>query len=254
MSDYGEQHQDSGLGLGIRIYLGPRNGAVVDPVEPIPPPLPPIVEVPDLPTSDPGEPEPPSGIWSYNIHNFQNGGCSDCGTWTNDEKVRMNAGAWVAEKVMNDPASGMEAKVKGNGCGYQVSGSSYYYGSVPCGTFIWNDIYAANDKYWSSESGGVDNQADVKYLRVKTNCSFIGSASVPSNAWNICRPVYNSNNYSPASTAGNMMHEWSHTMGYGHCGSCSTRSQTIPYRLGQYAREEGLQFNSQAQSLFPRNW
>lgn len=254
-----EQFQDSmGMGMGVTMYLGGNGGEVIDPPGPgpdgdmhKPPNYPDEPEPVPLPPDPDPEPDPdPPGVWSYRIHNFANGGCTGCGTWSNDDKVRMNAGAWVAGKVMNDPA--MQSKVIGNGCNYQVAGSSYSYGSVPCGSYIWNDIYEARERSWNNV---VNYTGDVLYLRIQNSgCSFIGSAFVPGNTWKICKPVYDNNNYQPASVAGNMIHEWSHNMGYGHCGSCSTRSSTIPYRLGQYAREEGLKYQNEARSLFPRNW
>lgn len=247
-----QEDNGSGMGIGMRMYLGP--GRLPIPIDRPDDPgtgSPPVV-IRDLPPiTSPIDVPPPvdeDGTWKYTIWNFSNGEA----TWRESEKTRMLAGAWVAGKIMNDPSNVYQNKVVGFGCKYK-NYSTRYLPKPVCGDKLWADIYEGNDKYWSSESGGKDNEADVKYLRVTTGCDFIGSASVPGNTWRICRDVYYDNKYTPERIVGNMMHEWSHNFGYGH-PSPIDRTYSIPYALGRFAREAGYNYRAEAMDRYPGVW
>jgi hypothetical protein len=49
--------------------------------------------------------------------------------------------------------------------------------------------------------------------------------------------------YSPAEVAGNIFHEWSHKLGFGHSSrNSSSRASTVPYALGYLVEELGKKF------------
>jgi hypothetical protein len=274
--------------MGIRMYLGPSNGGEID--DPEPPPDggsegPPIVVIPDLPPDDPDPTPPPpppptgtcnnvfqdtcpgNGAWSYNIWQFHNSG----GTWTTYNIHRMKAGAYVAGKIMNDGSL--------RDCLDNYSSSDFQGGtswpdsmSKPSGLQFYNDLYSGTNRSgtvdpcsscnsasgWATRSGGAnDHQADVEYfLMYSTSSTVLAASTVPGNYIR-----FNINNYTstanktPSSTAANMMHEYSHSVDYGHCSSCSDRSTSYPYRLGSCVSSVGSRYNAEARAKFPNgNW
>lgn len=249
-----------GMGMGIRMYLGPgKDRPTVDPDPVLPGPPIVIVDNPE-PEPDPTpEPQdcsnniqgtcPGNGPWNFNIHTFSN----SKGTWPAHMKERFKAGAFVAGKLMND--GNTDACLSQ----YQASDftsttwSSTGLTSKPSGAAFFDHLYAGREISWATESGGTDNQADVKFIYWDNSksCSVLASAGVPGSSISFSSCWYSSSIRSPSTTASNMMHEWSHNMGYGHTCACQA---SYPYRVGGCVSKFTM-WNSEARSTFPDgNW
>ncbi len=241
--------QGSGMGLGMRMYLGPNGKLDIN--RPIPPTVhtaPPLNNGADgtpidLPPDTPPPPTP-TGTWTYNVHNFSD----TYSVWTTAEKNRMKAGGYILSQAL--PHASFESKVKAYNL--YTNGSGTALNKTP--TQIWNEVWNASEPSWNV---GNDNDADVKYMYRRTGCSYIGSAAVPGNYINICMTVYNNNSYGSQTAARNMLHEWSHTIGFGHQGASGTaRDRSVPYKLGDFVGEVSLGkgWSTTADALFPHNW
>ncbi len=247
-----------GIGMGIRMYLGPgRSGEVItNPSNPGNIPGPPIVlEPPYEPPPPPPPPNPTActnntfpltcpgnGIWNFHIWEFSDYEL----VWPSYMEERVKAGAFVAGKVFNDGSVESCIKAKANLTGTYPS----HLGSPPNGTAFWNDLYGGREYSWNGAQG-YDNQADVRYFRwAELPCGTLASAGVPGNFIRLSRCWYTSSIRSPNTTAANIVHEWSHNMGYGHP---NTSSSEYPYAIGNCVT--GSAYNTEARTVFPGgNW
>jgi hypothetical protein len=121
-------------------------------------------------------------------------------------------------------------------------------------TQVYNQIWDASEPSWNV---GVDHDADVKYMYRRTGCTYIGSAAVPGNYINICMTVYNNNGYNSVTAAANMLHEYSHTIGFGHQSASGTaRANSVPYKMGDFVRStaSGEDWQAEGDALYPHNW
>lgn len=226
------EDQGSGLGMNLRMWLGPGGKSHTTKPDPVSnhtrPPLNngqsgvPV----DIPPDDPGvpDPDPTTGAWTCNII-FVN--------QTSTEMAKYNVACSEIETIVATAA--FETSIKTH---RSCDGSVGYYGVSSelgnVGTALYNNIIEADEKYPSQTS--VDHEMDIKIEMYRDTASTtIGYTSQSDDRIHVNRKY--SDTYKPSSMASNAFHEWLHKMGYSHSSaSTSCRPYSIPYSGGTIIR------------------
>ena len=148
---------------------------------------------------------------------------------TNSDKVRVYEALRLISKVVNSE----EFRNNILDMTYKVGKKTYsgFAQTRKTTDEVLRSILEAEENFKGGQLGVIDLYMKMYYERCNIFKCVVGYTSQSDKYFHMNR--YLQRNYSPAKTAGNIVHEWLHKIGHGHTKrSNSFRPHSVPYKIG----------------------
>jgi hypothetical protein len=151
--------------------------------------------------------------------------------FTPEQRVKYEKAIGIVKKVV------ASEEFKNRLLNFTYQGALTYVDTTKSNEEIYQNILKANERLFPA----INNQMDVEIELYYENTTTVGYTY--SNSKRIWVNTKYFNNYTPASVAGNLFHEWLHKLGYTHAVSYSiSRDSSVPYAIGRMVSSLGRQY------------